>query len=164
MFDNEWGGATAYQKIGGVGMWGPWVMNNPYKLDGMEPQGNAECVAIAQATLRMPHTSFWRPGVKVLGNGEDRYVDGIRIHGSGIAPGTVIATFIDGIYPSKRSGNHVAIYISQTKDTIKVIDQWMDHKRKAPKYPGYRTLPTGGSGLSNDANAFSVVYTLKEGY
>lgn len=164
MFDNDWGGAVAYQKIEGAGMWGPWVMNNPGRLIGMQPLGDKECVAIAQSTLRMPLTKFWRPGVKVLGNGEDKYYNGVPIFGSGIAPGTVIATFINGLYPSKSSGNHVAIYISQTKNSIKVIDQWMNHKTGKPKLPDYRDLPVGGSGLSNDADAFSVVYTLKEGW
>lgn len=170
MFDNDWGGAVACQKIEGVGMWGPWVMNNPGKLYDVAKTpkknyvGDGECVAIAQWTLKMPHTSFWRPGVRVLGNGDSKYTDGIEIVGSGIMPGTVIATFIDKRYPSKVHGNHVAIYLSQTRNSISVIDQWNVRDKKGNiirrQEPHQRNIFAGGDGLSNDADAFSVVFTL----
>lgn len=83
MFDNEWGGAVASTKIEGVWMWGPWVMNNPERLIEMgrkeENAGDGECVAIAQWTLKMPHTSHWRPGVKVLGNSTPTYYEGHEV-------------------------------------------------------------------------------------
>ncbi len=99
MFDNEWSGAVAMTKIEGVWMSGPWVMTNLAKLDAIaksKPKnwvGSGECVAIAQWTLKMPHTSFWRPGVKVLGNDAPVYYEGIEVVGSGIVPGTVVAAF-----------------------------------------------------------------------
>ena len=144
------------------------MINNPARLLEVarkgETVGDGECVAIAQWTMKMPHSSLWRPGLRVLGNGEDRYTNGIRIHGSGIAPGTAIATFIDKRYPSKITGNHVAIYLSQTKNSIKVIDQWnkRDSKGKIIGYrkPEERDIFIGGNSLSNDADAFSVIFTL----
>ena len=170
MFDTEWGGAVAWQKIEGQGMWGPWVMKIPDKLYEIAASGNnnfvgdGECVAIAQHTLEMPHTSLWRPGVKVLGNGDDQYSNGVRIYGSGIALGTVIATFIDKRYPSKVHGNHVAIYLSQTRKSITVIDQWNIRDKKGKiirhQHPHKREILVGGDGLSNDADAFSIVFTL----
>ncbi len=155
-------------KIEGVWMHGPWVMNNPYNLIGIGNSkkviGDGECVAIAQQTLKMPHTSFWRPGVKVLGNDAPTYFGGHKVIGSGIAPGTVIATFVNKRYPSKIHGNHVAIYLEQGKNYIDVIDQWVNHRTKEPQYAHRRRIFVNGSGLSNDANAFSVVYTLTGGY
>jgi hypothetical protein len=112
----------------------------------------------------MPLTSFWRPGVRVLGNGDERYFNGVKVNGSGIVRGTVIATFIDKRYPSKVHGNHVAIYLSQTKDSIKVIDQWNKRDSKGNiignQPPHERDIFVGGNGLSNDADAFSIVFTL----
>ena len=173
MFDNEWGGAVAMVKIEGVWMHGPWVMNafvKLYEVAKSNPQnwvGDGECVAIAQWTLKMPHTSFWRPGVKVLGNDAPTYYEGHKVVGSGIAPGTVIATFVNKHYPSKTHGNHVAIYLRQAKNSITVIDQWNIRNKRGElvrhQEPHERTIFTGGNGLSNDANAFSVVYALNGG-
>jgi hypothetical protein len=170
MFDSDWGGAVAWQKIEGQGMWGPWVMNIPERLYEIAASGkknyvgDGECVAIAQFPLKMSHTSFWRPGVKVLGNGDEKYFNGVKVSGSGIVRGTVIATFIDKRYPSKVHGNHVAIYLSQTKDSIDVIDQWNIKDSKGNiigrQPPHNRTISIGGNGLSNDADAFSIVFTL----
>lgn len=75
--------------------------------------------------------------------------------------------FIDKRYPSKVHGNHVAIYLSQTKNSITVKDQWNVRNKKGEivrhQEPHERTIFTGGNGLSNDADAFSVVYTLNGG-
>lgn len=145
---NDWGGPLACRVDG---TYGPWVMTNPERLIGMAGIGNKECVAIAQATMTMPLTSLWRGGEIVLGG---------KLSGNSVnqeAPkGTVIATFIDGRYPSNAHGNHVAIYISQGRDYIYVIDQW------SGQVPHYRHIyvKEGMTDRSNNANAFSVVYTL----
>ena len=109
-----------------------------------------ECVALAQEPLGMPLTKMWREGEKVFGgklivNGEER----------DIPKGAVIATFIDGRYKSLAHGNHVAIYYSQGNNFIRVIDQW------SGQIPHYRDIyvKEGMTDRSNNANAFSVVYT-----
>jgi hypothetical protein len=100
--------------------------------------------------MNMPHTSRWVSGAKVLGNTE-------------IKRGTAIATFIDGKYKSLDHGNHVAIYLSHTSNSIKVVDQWVTNRsRKLYQFPHIRTIYTKPTliNLSNNANAFSVIYTL----
>jgi len=79
--------------------------------------GDGHCVSLIKQCTAIPHTTYWRPGNKVIN--------------SDIIPGTVIATFKNGRYPSK-SGYHAAIYLSQTNQGIWVLDQWQGkavHKR-----------------------------------
>lgn len=106
---------------------------------------------------------FGDQGVKVLGNEDYLEKDHYGIGKTGLVRGTAIATFIDKRYPSHISGNHVAIYLSQTRNSIDVIDQWAkkDRNGKIIKYinPHKRTLYKGG-GISDNADAFSVIYTL----
>lgn len=139
MLDNDWGGFVGSTAIGN----GPWVMTNPERLIGMSPRGSGQCVAIAQSTLVMPHTSWWREGAVVLGT-------------SGITRGTVIATFINGRYRSLKHGNHVAIYIGQGEGFIRVVEQWTGQ----PPQVRDIGLKPGMTDRSNNARAFSVVYTL----
>lgn len=139
---DDWGGAVA---CNANGLYGPWIMNRPERLlERKDKVGSGQCVAIAQPLLKMPVTSLWREGEKVLGN-------------NSIAKGTIIATFINGLYPSLKHGNHVAIYISQTTETIKVIEQWSSLQK-----PQQRDIliKEGMTDRSNNANAFSVVFTL----
>lgn len=148
MFDNKWGGFWLCTNKGN----GPWVMKNPERLvDGNWHTKSHECVAIAQETMLMPRTFKWREGEKVFGGK-------LNINGENydIPAGTVVATFINGLYPSKSHGNHVAIYYSQGANYIKVIDQWDS------RHPNYRNIyvKEGMTDRSNNANAFSVVYTL----
>jgi len=132
-------------------------MDKPERVITAFPKGagNKECVALAQATLQMPLTKYWRAGDKVFGHPGPKYYKGIEIVGSGLAKGTVIATFVKGKYPNLSHGNHVAIYIGQGKNYIKVIDQWRGQT------PHYRNIyqKKGMSNRSNNANAFSVVLT-----
>lgn len=134
------------------GTYGPWIFLDIDKLLKNEYDiSNKECVGIAQETMNMPHTSRWVEGAKVLGN-------------TNIKRGTAIATFVGGKYQSLAHGNHVAIYLSQGNGYIRVIDQWVsNHKKKLYQLPHERPIYTKPNGIvdrSNDANAFSVVYTL----
>lgn len=80
--------------------------------------GKTECVAMVQAappaagSSNPPGTKTWHPG--------------IWVHGSAlgdIKKGTVIATFLDNIYPAA-SPRHAAVYLSHDTKGITVIDQW----------------------------------------
>jgi len=109
--------------------------------NGHSMVGNGQCVSLVKAWAGAPPSSTWRQGAKVLGNGM-------------IQKGTIIATFVDGVYPNWGHGNHAAIYLSSNGDSITVIDQWTG---RSHHHPQERTIHTGGTSLSNDARAYSVV-------
>lgn len=109
--------------------------------NGTSMVGNGQCVSLVKAWSGAPPSSLWRQGEKVLGNRH-------------ISRGTVIATFVNGVYPNWGHGNHAAIYLGETADGIRVIDQWSG---RTQHHPQERTIHLGGSSLSNDANAYSVV-------
>jgi hypothetical protein len=113
---------------------------------------NGSCVSLIRKYtpgLITPSTAAWRPGKPVLG-------------ATDIAPGTAIATFIDGRYPNKPTGNHAAWFSASAGAGIWVVDQWPnDPKRPWVElriiYPK-RMLPGGVlPSLSNIAEAFYVI-------
>jgi hypothetical protein len=75
--------------------------------------------------------------------------------------GTAIATFENGRYPGRASGNHAAFYSSQVSDGIWVVDQWRGRgKREVSKrfIKVKRVLPNGKfEDPSNNAAAFFVI-------
>lgn len=73
--------------------------------------GSRQCVALVQKYAGVPTTPHWRQGEAVMGN-------------TMLKPGTAIATFIDGRYPSKPHGNHAAFYLRQGIGGIYIADQW----------------------------------------
>lgn len=106
--------------------------------------GTGQCVAFVQECAAVPHTSMWRPGLKVLGN-------------LSLPKGVAIATFRDGQYPNHSSGNHAAIYLGQSASGIQVLDQWMSHG--IPRPVQERTIRSkGGIGtMSDDAEFYFVI-------
>ena len=85
----------------------------------------------------------------------------VKSNGGTIVKGTAIATFVDGKYPNKLTGNHAAFYISQNSAGIKVMDQWSGGSK--PKVSS-RTLSFKGQKAdgtyidpSNNGDAFSVI-------
>lgn len=104
-----------------------------------------------------------------MGNGDPVYrSDGWQIPGSGIVRGTVIATFDNtGFYPPGDSGKHVAIYLSQGRENemrfIEVYDQWI-RSDGSKYYPKKRKIYAKPGYISNNAEAFSVVYTTHPGF
>ena len=102
--------------------------------------GSGQCVALVQAWAGAPNTSHWHPGVHVKGNG------------ALISRGTVIATFVNGVYPNHAHGNHAAIFLDEVPGVgIRVIDQWLGQN------PHERVIRYGGHGGSNDGDGFYVV-------
>lgn len=90
----------------------PYVYKEAMKLDQKEKVGDNVCVALVQIYAHAPTTRAWREGTKVVG---DRT----------LPLGTAIATFDKkGRWPGKSKGNHAALYLGQTSDFIRVIDQW----------------------------------------
>jgi len=114
----------------------PYKCANPSFYKG-KVVGNGQCVILVQKACGVPHTSLWKQGVKV--------------RGSSVAMGTAIATFENGVYPNRSTGNHAAIFIEETPIGIRVWDQWKG------KNVGQRIIRFGGRGPSNDGDAFSVI-------
>jgi hypothetical protein len=111
--------------------------------------GTGQCVALVQAVTGAPNHTLWRAGPPVRGN-------------TAIKPGTAIATFVDGVYPSHATGNHAAIYVSQDAKAIYVYDQWKNSRVTQPAH--LRPIWFDGShkSISDDGNAFSVIVSPAE--
>lgn len=123
------------------------IYKNVEALDGSRLRGSHSCAALVQGTLPIGRADTWRAGTPVRGNGHL------------IKKGTPIATFVDGYYPNRDTGNHVAYYLEQSRTHLHVIEQfkglsavqsrWM---RFGPRNPD-GTYPNA----SNNGSAFSVI-------
>ncbi|MDA8453433.1 BPSL0067 family protein [Acidovorax sp. GBBC 3334] len=124
----------------------PYVYNNPETLKGLPSVGTKQCVALVKAYAKTPASSLWKEGAAVKGN-------------TLLAKGTAIATFVDGRYPNKATGNHAALYVGQDAGGIYVIDQWSSsgtiQSRKLP-FLGKGKNGSWANPSGND-DAFSVV-------
>jgi hypothetical protein len=117
-----------------------YTCSDPESYDG-KIVGNGQCVAFVKKAADAPETDRWKEGVTV------------RENFLSIPSGTAIATFVDGKYPNKPTGNHAAIFVSGDADGIVVWDQWSGqpvHKRKM-------RFRKGKGSASNDASKFSVI-------
>lgn len=87
--------------------------------------------------------SVWQQGAVVKGN-------------TGVAIGTCIATFENGKYPNRATGNHAAVYMGQDAQGIHVLEQWKSLPR-----PQYRVIKFKDDmdDPSNNGNCFSVILT-----
>lgn len=105
---------------------------NTYLFNGV-----THCAVMVQMTTHAPHTTMWRPGIKVKD----------ALPGE-IEPGTAIATFDEnGRYPTTDPpGRHAGIYVSHDGNGITLIDQWAGDDPKTA--PGKRTIPYRGPALS----------------
>ena len=106
---------------------------------GREVDGG-ECVAFVRRVTDLPHTSRWRPGVKV--------------RGGGVAPNTAISTFRQGRYSNSYDGTaHCAILLAEHADGLLVADQWKGQPvaQRVLQFRGGRSKPV------NDGDAFHVV-------
>ncbi|WP_332879092.1 BPSL0067 family protein [Massilia sp. S19_KUP03_FR1] len=117
--------------------------------------GDGNCVALVQKLTNVGHTSQWRPQARVM--------DSLNI-----APGTVIATFEDGRYPNRHTGNHAAFYLYSGPRSMKtgkpayivVMDQWTGKGQVSARsiYPKARSLSIGLTyDDSDNAEMFYVV-------
>ena len=125
-----------------------YVYPKAAQLAGHAVMGNHQCVWLVQNLAHAPHTSKWREGARVRGL-------------SGLAPGTAIATFFDGRYPSRPHGNHAAFYLGQDACGLWVVDQWLDpHKRRIERrllaFVGQRAV-TSTTGYVNIGDHYAVI-------
>ena len=93
----------------------PYTYSKVSDLEDKDMVGSHQCVALVQEYAGAPVTRAWRQGDAVVGN-------------KLIKKGTAIATFVDGKYPNKPTGNHAAFYLSDGIGGIYVMDQWKTKK------------------------------------
>jgi hypothetical protein len=118
----------------------PWISEAPESFAGRSVD-NGQCVRYVQIACGAPHTSRWRPGIRVRDNE--------------IEPGTAIACFDpDGRYGNHTDGrSHAAIFMDHDPEGLLVYDQWRGHP-VAMRLIRFR----GGAGRRvNDGDAFHVV-------
>jgi hypothetical protein len=129
----------------------PYVCDDFEDLENAPVVGNGDCVTLIK--MKVPGligrpTSEWREGRRVIGS-------------TGIARGTAIATFENGRYPNRPSGNHAAIFLAYAGASIWVLDQWKNEKKILIEKRALRIgrRRTDGSLLdpSNASDAFSVI-------
>ena len=124
--------------------------------------GTGDCVELVRRyapTLKDRNTSSWLPGQKIVEIGAGRT----------LIPGTVIASFYHGHYPSWPHGNHAAFFLRVTErdrdgkvTEIMVMDQWKGSANRRfiasrPIRINPKKLPNGKPDMSNDLSYFYVV-------
>jgi hypothetical protein len=124
----------------------PWVRRISGKHLYVNAADETQCVEFVRQAASAPHTSTWRPGVRVM-----------DARPGSIAAGTAIATFVDGGYPTDNKGKHAAIYISHDQTGISVLDQWKDQGEVKARTIKFRVPP--GTRRSNDGSCFYVIET-----
>lgn len=108
-------------------------------------EGHTECVEFVRQATGAPATSTWKCGCRVL----EAKIGTLR-------RGTAIATFDDkGKYPTDNLGRHAAVYLSHTKECIRVLDQWNDQGEVKPRSIWFNK--PRGTRRSNDASTFHVI-------
>ncbi len=119
-------------------------------LVGRKPIGTQQCAALVQYSQRAGKARTWRQGTPVKGNL--------------IQKGAPIATFVDGYYPNRRHGNHVAYFHSQSAAGVKVIDQWKGLKKVQTRVLKFLGKEPNGLFVdpSNNGDAMFVI-AVKEG-
>ena len=134
----------------------PFVYGPVRSLIDKPLQGNGSSVALVKLYapgLKGISTPNWEPGVKVVGS-------------TGLAPGTAIATFVNGKYPRQKTGNHAAFFLAYAGASIWVVDQWPDdkHRDKVEKRLIHHRNPMPNGTYaepSNSAGAYSVIELRK---
>ncbi|GAB2880748.1 hypothetical protein GCM10027277_57380 [Pseudoduganella ginsengisoli] len=119
------------------------------ELEESEMVGTQQCVALIRFYANAPATFAWRQGERVIDST------------SPIQPGTAIATFVNGRYPSHQAGNHAAFYLRPGAGGFYVMDQW---KNKPDGKVSSRFIPSLGKDKrgkfirpSNNADAYFII-------
>lgn len=133
----------------------PRLYPDANRLGDTPKVGTTDCVALVQFYATLPNHSAWKAGEKVLDNPR------IRL-------GTAIATFVNGRYPNKKTGNHAAFFLRHGPkgDGFWVMDQWKDKPGQKPRpvtsrYISARHVKRNADGswyrASDNAEAFSII-------
>lgn len=129
------------------------IYHEAEELKGQLKVGDGDCVALVKAYapgLRELATAAWTDGPTVLRN-------------YSVQRGTAIATFVDGSYPNKPTGNHACFFVGQAGSGIYVIEQYRSGDpdknvitRRRIDSKGKRSDGTFHD-PSNNADAYSVI-------
>jgi hypothetical protein len=119
-------------------------------LERTKKVGNFDCVALVRHYAQVPVHFLWKAGEPVMAN-------------SRIQIGTSIATFVNGRYRNRPTGNHAAFFLRHQPGGIWVIDQWKDDVKKP--YVTAHFIPARGGPAkdgswplaSDNANAFFII-------
>lgn len=127
----------------------PYIYLKVDHLEGTEKVGSKQCVALLQHYANLHLTAMWKEGKVVMGN-------------LSIPRGTAIATFVNGKYSNKSTGNHAAFYLAQDSGGIWIMDQWSDPQRKPTVSARYiskkgKLLKGGFVNPSSNADAYSII-------
>lgn len=98
----------------------PYVYHGVRNLEAQPHIDGGDCVALVKALtpgLKGLATSAWRQGKRVVDT-------------TGLLPGTAIATFENGRYPNRPTGNHAAFFVAYAGKAIWIMDQWKGDPRK----------------------------------
>lgn len=135
----------------------PFVYANVKHLEGAKLIGEGDCVDLIKRYapgLRNAPTSAWRAGERV-------------VDAKNLAPGTAIATFVNGRYPTGAANRHAALFVASGGQTIYVMDQWKDDPKFKPKV-SERPIRPGLSrnghleGSMSNASQFFYVIEIKK--
>lgn len=126
---------------------GPFVYAKVDTLVGKPLVGSKSCAVLVQYYVNPGLARTWTEGLYVKGNGAK------------IKKGTAIATFVDGKYPNKSSGNHAAFYLSQDAKGIWVVEQFKGLTKIQKRHLRFKGKASDGSYVdpSNNGDAFSVI-------
>jgi hypothetical protein len=123
-----------------------YIYSEAEDLVGKPSVGTKQCVALVRQYTQAPASSLWREGRVVKGDAT-------------IAKGTAIATFVNGRYQSRPSGNHAALYIRQDAAGIWVVDQWSSSGTIRSRRLSFKGKDKEGNFIdpSNNGDAFSII-------
>ena len=126
----------------------PYAYSKVDDLQKSDMVGSHQCVALVQSYAGAPNTLAWHKGEDVVGS-------------SSIKKGMAIATFVDGKYPNRSSGNHAAFYLRDGIGGIYIMDQWKNKPGGQVSSRFIRRLGKDKNGRfirpSNNADAYSII-------
>jgi hypothetical protein len=119
-----------------------YIYSGANRLIGKPLYGDGNCALMVQHYAKLPLSSIWREGARV-------------VEQENIWPGTAIATFENGRYPSHPHNNHVAFFFKgfgSQPGSGRIIAREIKSKGKVDtQYGDHWKDP------SNNADAFSII-------
>lgn len=138
-----------------------YVYRDAGALENKDKARDGECAALVQEYTKAPHTTRWRPGIRVLES---------NVPGKKLERGTAIATFVKGRYPFHAGQHrHAAFFLrygAPDRDGLPtgfwVVEQWnhppMKHIQARFLTRKGGMLPDGTfPNASNNAEALYVI-------
>ena len=124
----------------------PHIYKEVRALQNTEKVGDGECVTLVKKFTKLGWTGSWKEGIPVVGNRQ-------------IEQGTAVATFVDGKWPGKSTGNHSGFYMGQVSDGIYIMEQWPKKKMIGKRFIRRKGKDKNGNYITpeDNADAFSVI-------